>query len=419
MALPDELLDELLSAHLDGVTSDDERARVEAMLRDDASVRERMQHLENDRDAVRKAMGGRVSAPDSILAMTMQSIAEQAPAVSPAAASESTGFGSAGNRHRPLIWIAAVAASMLFVAWIASRGFDHADEPTPIAEVEQDGNPEPKLPEDRIAAANVAEDEAIEATSDGPIGDVADPSADERRMEPMLVESGVPSPGEASMPISPTLVEGEKDSRGAKIAMDASPDSREVAELPNLMPGVQSLRFLMVVSIERTEQGRDSDAFTRALADANIEVGEERPVSEALVGAAMAGKSEPAAGRDLAGESPEVLLLESPAKKLDLLVQRLARDRENISSVGLNLITSQDEALISVYDAVCASDPTQVRHQGRTVPLKGDSDVFDVWTSALAGRDFRPIESAEGLTIGMSGSEVGEDPMSNLLLLVK
>ncbi|MEL6111068.1 MAG: zf-HC2 domain-containing protein, partial [Planctomycetota bacterium] len=47
MALPDEILDELLSAHLDGVLSGDERARVERMLESDPAIEARFETLKS------------------------------------------------------------------------------------------------------------------------------------------------------------------------------------------------------------------------------------------------------------------------------------------------------------------------------------------------------------------------------------
>ena len=53
MALPDELLDELLSAYLDGAASSDECARVEHLLERDPSVAAHFQSLVDQRAQLR------------------------------------------------------------------------------------------------------------------------------------------------------------------------------------------------------------------------------------------------------------------------------------------------------------------------------------------------------------------------------
>src|SRR5690606_29610706 len=56
MSLPRELLDELLSAYMDGELSADERARVEQMLAADPELRESLRLLEEQSEAIRRSL---------------------------------------------------------------------------------------------------------------------------------------------------------------------------------------------------------------------------------------------------------------------------------------------------------------------------------------------------------------------------
>ncbi|MEM0925638.1 MAG: hypothetical protein AAGJ83_06345 [Planctomycetota bacterium] len=407
MSLPDELLDELLSAHLDDALTDDERARVETMLVEDPDVRTRFDTMKSDRDAVRTAFHSTnrcFSAPEPMLESVLGAIERERP-------SEKVRLAAGITPRRVMTWAVALAASVLFIAWFARPVADDRDD-VAVAQVGEVAPEIVALPEEDLDKQ--APTPRTDVAAPGRLADANTPS--ETRVETEEI------PDVES--VSPVIQDGSE----TKIAMGSTPDPANggTGSITNERPtrrdpsaGSLGMQFLMVIRVERTDQGRQSSAFVDALAAANIEIGEERPVSEALVGAAT---SKVNAAKLSEAESREVMLLESPMTKLDGLIQELARDRENIRGVGLSMISANDSELLSVIESVRASDPTRVRHQGRTNTITSDSDAFDVWTSVLADRDFIPLTSGDAIqamTPSTSGSTESEDPMSNLLILVE
>ncbi|MDV6032042.1 MAG: hypothetical protein F9B45_18510 [Phycisphaera sp. RhM] len=428
MALPEELLDELLSAHLDGALSGDERARVEQMLSDDPAISQRLEGLKRQRDAFRQALLATPKLPDGFADQVVQAAIDRAEAEElrsdhPLRLAASGSFVAPHSdrtfsKPRLVAMVAGLAASVLFIG-LAVKEFSGSamtqpEDPllvtSPQPTVDQPETVNPIRPVDPMAAPT---SDAIAVSEDSLEDSVAKPAPD---------SLDVPRPD-----LSP---ETQPESNGPMLA-DANPTTRTPsvedapalsgADTPETAPlvALRPLNMLMVVEIKQSEAGRQTGAFDQALAEIQIAESEERRVDEALA-RAVAPQTDADASAD---QSPRALLLESPAKKLDRLVMRLVSDRDGIEAVGFSAISVQlDAPLLRSIESVRTVDPTKIRHQGQIVPIVSDADeVFDAWVQQLADRPFIPVrgEQEAQLISSQPPSESGPDPMANILFLVR
>ncbi|MEO1617236.1 MAG: hypothetical protein AAFV88_15405 [Planctomycetota bacterium] len=383
MSLPDELLHELLSAHLDDALSGDERARVETLLSESETARNRFADLQRDRLEIRQALTLSATAPPDFAVRVMDSIAEKAP--QPVA--------QTASRRSPILWVVGIAASLLFVGWLIRS---------------QEIGPQP----DGLLAGN----DGVPVENSDPLTSDVEPETEPARATDQMVAAELvdePLPAELDKETA-----GEGQPKVESVAM--SPDTADVSAPEKPRRPVERIiaeptQMLMVVRVKRTELGRQRDSFTEALASAGIEIGEERPVSEELVLSVAPNTGD--GGEVLNEYRPEVMLLESPIKKLDVLISKLVSDSEGVESVGISLVASNDAALLSVYDAIRADDPTEVQHDGRGTPVTGESRAFKAWAEKLSDRAFMPSNSGMGVP-SLSAAKPGNNPMSNLLILV-
>lgn len=439
MALPDDLLDELLSAYLDGATSRDECARVEQLLHDDAAVAERFEIMQQNRQAVQKSRLTGPKLPRDFAATVIaaaiergesESLPESHPLRRAGAQSTkqatirpvATEATSASQSH-PGRWIALVAglaASVLFIGILAKQLTDgDPTEPPPLIAQSADGNAEAP-PTDPIIDGNAADSGPQLADSGSPDAGVA---SEERSgnasiaAEPMVADASTPAAdaatGDTETPDPSAMV-----ARSENTAMDLERrDPNTVNALAANAP--TELSLLTVIKVALTDDGRSIDAFDGAMSKVEIAYGEEREVSDTLALVAL-GRPDTSQMSDTVDAMPtRVLLLESPAKKLDLLVNELISDRENVASVGFGLITATADApLLRSINAVRVENPTEVQHQGIGSPLVGQSDsVFSSWSGRISNRSFAPLDQSMPISATVPGN--GPNPMANILFLVR
>ncbi len=398
MALPDELIDELLSAYLDGAASGDERARVEQFLRDDPAIAERFRQMREIRNAFRESRSGGAGLPEDFAERVLSAAIDRAesealPADHPlrqAAAEPVVRVGSDRTVTRRIAWIVGLAAAVLIAA-LVSRGFD--------------GQPPAPIDPPRIAQND-------------------DSSAGEPAVDRAAVDRAAATPEMSPQTAETMLADSDRDSKTMPESMDAvesapapaMPERSAAAEqTPALAAVSKPLQMLMVVEVTLTEAGRDVDAFRQALSAAQIEIGDEREVDEQLARTAI---DEVVDEETLDQPSPRMLLLESSAKKLDLLVSELATKREHVQALGFTVISvATDPALLRAIEAVRVSDPTKIRHGDIGVPLSGASErVFAAFSGRLSDRQFAPMEDAKMVA---AVADNGPDQIASILFLVR
>ncbi|QEG00975.1 hypothetical protein Mal15_50510 [Stieleria maiorica] len=438
MALPEELLDELLSAHLDDALSSDERARVDQILRDDPAARERLVAIERQRKSFRDAMLAVPKLPDGFADTVVQAAiaraeAEELRSDHPLRLAANDAFvapqpARSFSTPRLVAMVAGLAASVLFIGLVVrqysgdvpNRPSDNELVAAPQVIPEQDTVPDPEDLLVPLVTPEAMSDSIIGnvATDQDPVPPVADPLEDVRPeaapvMQPVPTEQLADASSNAPVTDLP-VTEATGPDTGA---MPATPDTQSFVAL-------KPLSMLMVVEIKQSEAGRQTGAFDRALAEIQIMESDERRVDEALARAVV-----PQPGSEAPiDEAPRALLLESPAKKLDRLVTRLVSDRDGIEAVGFSAISVQlDAPLLRSIESVRTVDPTKIRHQGQVVPIVSDADdVFDAWVSQLADRSFIPIQGEQEAQLlsaqapgGGQLDDNGPDQMANILFLVR
>jgi anti-sigma factor RsiW len=423
MALPEELLDELLSAHLDDALSGDERARVEQMLSEDPTIEQRFESLRRQRQEFREAAFAVPKLPEGFANKIVQAAIDQAQAeglrtdhplqlaAQKALVSRTSADSFSGPRLVAVL--VGLAASALFVVGLLANKYssDSRDSQIAIATIEQPienrtvtdpshsaiavTDPIPASAKEREPLVPPGPETAIASS------DVVSSNNDARSIDDSPIDLEAIEP-ELSQPM---LAEAS-DAASPRVVNDGSP-SNPVAEAAEPAP----LSMVMVVEVKQTKNGRLIDAFNTALVNAQIEVSEERLVNMNLARMVDNGPSEKSSDSG----SSQVILLESPAKKLDLLVNRLFSEPENFSSVGFSLLS--DAPLLRPINSARRIDPTEIRHEA--FPIGNQSEqVFDAWANQLGDRVFAPMQdSAVAKTVVTSST--GPDQISNILFLIR
>ncbi|OYP36971.1 anti-sigma factor family protein [Rhodopirellula sp. MGV] len=430
MALPDDLLDELLSAYLDGAASSDECARAEQLIDSDPEVAERFQAFIEQREHLQAiARSNQQTAyrlpanfADNVVAAAIDHVKSQSgidhhPLL--VADQELRPAGRSDSRisaRSITIGVAALAASVLFAIGVLR-------EPAP--------SDHPAIAENSPAPQETAE----HSQSDSP-----------SPVTEMLAESesqgNADSQGSTSEPL-PAIDEAGTTEIEPMIAMDA-PSSAATIDTPDREPieasveqspaTLRPLNTLLVIKVELTEAGRTADSFSQATNTLQFQTSEERPVGNDLAAAANRESGE----SDL-GAPQRVLLLESPAKKLDLLVNALANDRDHVASLSFSLLYAEHDApILKAVNAARLPDPTRIRHQGRSTPLVGEGNDASVglWQDEFGDRVFAPITPTTAAMVSSMGSgqplelptnaadldgSLNEEPdqMANILFLIR
>ncbi len=430
MALPNDLLDELLSAYLDGAASSDECARAEQLIADDQAVAERYQSLVDQRDRLRELASQRRQTPyrlpnnfaETVVASAIDRvkseggdenhpllIAERNSDITPANRAHAKGI-------QPVLAavFVALAASLLFVFFAPKRPDVHNAEQIAQSQPEVTATPD----ESAIASNDTVGHTAAaggDVSPDGATFETMEPgrqsdSGESETAEPAI--EGVAADRGNSMIESPRGTEPEPQIASSADGESVAKDDRkptDVRTVPAETPtAVAPLNMLMVVKVELTDAGRSENAFDEATSTLRFELTEERPVNAAL---AAAVEADSARGESEAGELSQdgrVLLLESPAKKLDRLINTLASDRGRIDSVSFSLLSaSHDAPILKAVNAARLPDPTRIQHEGRGIPLVGADSAenqFAAWQNQLADRQFAPITPATASMVSAMGT---------------
>jgi len=300
MALPDELLNELLSAYLDGAASSDESARVEQLLRDDAAIAERLEQMRELRVVVQRSRRATPALPRDFAASVVDTAIARAeseelssthPLRRVAAQKTALPPGTSNWTSARLIAIvASLAAAVLVIGLVAQTEQDAERSDSPPGTEESLANGlavENSLPKNVIGEQSQPE----ESRSEGSLAENTPPEEPDKG-QALLADSGMRSKPSESTPTQ------NRD----------KPTSQSDSSLAT---AAKPLQMLMVVEVELTEAGRSVEAFNQALSNVQIEIGDEREVSDQLAQAAI---DQVADEQTLNQPVPQLLLLESPAK---------------------------------------------------------------------------------------------------------
>ncbi|KAA5546977.1 hypothetical protein FYK55_00725 [Roseiconus nitratireducens] len=443
MALPDELLDELLTGHLDDALSGDERARVEQMLRDDPSLRQRLQRLREQISETKQAAWPPPELSDGFADQVVQAAIDHArdqglPDEHPLRRAESGTLHVEpaatprfhGGTERRTGWVIAatlgLAASIVFAAFVlqdrAQRQEPNSRPGTLLADQDPTSVSERDAAGPMIDASGDRVADAGSAASTTEAGAQPLPDAESGLASVDRTPSGAAmEPGRADEPaatLDRPAMEAVAESSVTNVPQDRAADDDAPKNAASAAQ-IQPLQSLLVIRVQLTDVGRAADPLEDALASAAIETGAEQPIGDALAGVIP---SDDAAQNATESEGERVVLLQAPAKKLDRLIQQLIADGNGVASVQFSLIS--EAPLLRSVDAVRseAIDPTEIRHAGKSWPIVGGSNpAFDVWSNRLGSRAFIPMDAQTGSkAVRMAaGSDDGPDVMEHLLILIR
>ncbi|MEL7338545.1 MAG: hypothetical protein AAFN70_20320, partial [Planctomycetota bacterium] len=315
------------------------------------------------------------------------------------------------------------AASVLFAGFVTKQLYFPGDDDKSVntladLSVEEgpksgdDVMPAPLPPTDVPGENAVNHSMVAEAGSDPASSSSANP----------VTEIAAANPGE-SPKTAPEDVEVMPPSGGNNLLADVSDSAPQgdPAMDSSTVAAVKPQQMLMVLQVRLTEEGRRTKVFESNLETVGITEGEARRVGQEF---ATAARSNQVKDADADASSNRVLLVESPVKKLDLLVNRLVTDRKCVKSIGFSLITAETAdgaALLEPLRSIGKIDPTQVRHEGAMFPLESESDEWmESWSEDLSNRFAIPFSDDRENSLSLSaGNTGGPDPVSRILVVIR
>lgn len=412
MSLPPEILNQLLSGHLDGALTADERARVEQLLADDPAVREQymeMKELSESLKLLDRSNSSRLDDGfvDRVLAGAVNEAASEGLSddhpVMMLAQQPSVPLNLAPT-GMPVIWkvaggLVAIAATVFVAVAVLTP-----PENNNIANSE---------PVDTNSGIHVAENDSERGSVDQSNDPIIKPEADlidsprpDSKQPEMIAASDVPDGGQDSK--EPDTVEAEKPKVKAtetKIAVVPN-------DLPNKALAGLAKGIVLIYDVRLTQRGIDEDAIGVAMKESKIVVREALQINSDMVSFKHSVKK----GDDTA----KVLYLEASAKQLDNFANRLYLNEEGVQSIGFNL--SMQAPLFNLADSLHRIDPTKVKHASAWNLEDKSGASVSVLAQELIKRKFSVMKRGKNLASTMlSGTQgsIGGDVPSRIFLIVR
>lgn len=445
MSDPKPDFQQLLSDHLDGWLTGDDLGILERQLSEDAELRDLYQTMLADRDALRAVFAEEPSAalPANFARQVISEAVRRRdemvdPVTLASGVSQRSNGGvsdtadeTSGRRRNLVVGLMSTAAAALMM-W--SLWFDRETASPQVAQVTQSGQEdrprgemakEPLLAESFLAEPRLAEsgiaDSAVDAAaselpstmkvSDAIASDAiaSDPNAMVASAESLDITSDrdwVPDPSEVATASEPT----NRLDRSSTVAITQPID--------DTLSGA-----VLVYDVRLTSRGRVTSPVGQAIQRAGLPETSRQPIDRALVDAAK--------GLDTFDPESEfqILYLRASAKQLDRLFDTLLRDRDNVGSVGLSLVTNSP--ILKITDNLERVDATLVqrdektdRRGGASYQLESDGEQLAVLRRLLEDQTFLPMTPNLGTpgSVGRDASGTGEsgrDVMSRVLVIVR
>ncbi|MFG0262514.1 MAG: hypothetical protein ACF788_09005 [Novipirellula sp. JB048] len=433
MSVPKDILDSLLSAYMDDALSADERTRVEQLLHDDASVARELEQLQQirqtlqqirdqDRDLRLPADFAQTVIEATVARGRAEGLCEDHPVMR---LSEQP--SPMVTRPRTSWWrvatpLAAIAAS-LAIAFLATRPDPQevriaARDTAAPDEAREHADGAAIEPATRPAAPQVAASHADEAMRP------AAPTNLDRA--PSTTESIAAAPKSASAPSNAGGTANEAGPRKVAMARSAPPPPESAARSAATPPEtpaaaeVVAIKAILVLDVHRTMDGRATRAVQSAMEAAGVDVANRKAIDENMV--RFATENSDALPSDPAeGDTPSVLYLEAPAKRLDQFILRLIADEQGIESVQMTI--ANDPPLVGMLESLREVDPTTVTH-GSSWQLDAGAEATRALASHLRDQPFVRLDRASASMAVTGSGEVGSasegtDIVGRVLMIVR
>lgn len=421
--------DQLLSDHLDGCLDGDDLRTLNAELERNAALRDQYNGLLADQKNLREMFRQSSSTTNGVQVGLSGDFASKvvAEATRQRAAQRNVVAASlkqpASPNRRIIAGIIATAAAVLVVATLASRNWSGAE----IA---------------KNSGAEIAKND-VQSLADPVEKPATDGQLDQSEAVPVAEMFGSQLAENTSQPRSPEPAAGQPE----RVAIDATENqdasSASMDRIARNMPSRKSndagmpLDTSASVSVQRqrddsmsgavvvydvrlTTRGRVTQCIANTMKKVGMPETSRQPIDGQIVDAATSVDSFDADSKF------QLLYLRAPAKQLDRLFKILLRDRENVSSLGLALVT--DSPILKVTDNLQSVDSTLVRHEPGTASFElksKDAGELEVLRRLLDDQTFLPLAPGMPATTGLntmnpnSPAGSGLDVMTRVLLIVR
>lgn len=356
MNRPQEHVDQLLSGYLDDALTADERAEVESLLREDASIAAQYDELQSihrtlqsiakadQKRILRAGFSGRVMEA-SVARARAEGVSEDHPLirvseqptslVEHASATSWTKVASA--------WVA-IAASVA-VAFFAVQP-DQSEVAKQVSPKQNDAPPLVPRP-DTLATAG----DADSVTETVMVADAMTPDSSSKRG---FIDQAAPATVSPETEIAKQELEASPSNLAVASAMPADSAIGRSNAVASASVTTQ-LDVVLVIDVELTELGRATGAVRQAMRTSSILRSDQQTVGARAVTATLV-----ASGQE-EDRAVSIFFLQAPAKRLDQFYLRLLADEAGVASVGMTVATNIP--ISGTIDSVDI-DPADVKHDG-------------------------------------------------------
>ena len=373
MSVPKEILDQLLSGHLDGALSNDEKKQIEQLLRDDPNVARELDGLRGLRKSMREItrIDSKVKLDDGFADRVLSAAVARAKAEGLGEEHPLIRLTEKPSRPEPkpiprlriASTIVALAASIA-VAIVVLRQPENdgvavvqpqSSPPTETVAVEQSGL---SVPEASTPGISIPEISAPEL-NENPV--LRNGARDKGSEAFAMSDAGAPSTPDNVHAKSegPRIASAVKPPLG-KQPSTFEPSKADIETLKQMQGMVVRGAPLLVIKVKRTELGKSTRCVHGLLKSSGLDESKEKELTAEMVGflAESADKNTTA----------RAMFLTASSKKIDVFVNRLFADTAGIKTVGLSLTPSR--AIVQVANLIAPRDPKLVRHSS-SLELQG------------------------------------------------
>lgn len=421
MSAPVPDFDQLLSDHLDDRLDETQTQMLRESLRKDPALRSQFSAMQSDRIAMREIFST-PSAPSPGLprGFSKRVLAESrrrrlntnAPA-EPVLLNDS----HRGVRRRLVAGGLITAASLLIVFSLSQFGRGPSDTTPTVAQNQTDS----ELLAERSVQSPASVSLAEQKNKVQPLVASAEPGAQSAR--PAAPDSSARNA--KLMDISP------KPSRDTVASADLPADDDLAGAAQDRMPSVSMsddekkplldaafTGAMMVYDVRLTSEGRERGVVTKTIQRNGLGDAHRQPIDRDVIAAAKQANTFDEDAQY------QVIYLQAPAKKVDRVFLDLLKDRQQVESVGLALVT--DTPLLQVAGRAVQVDPTQVQHdRPLSLELGGSGEngaELETLRELLGEQAFMPLSEPDNLenasdTEALSNS--GNDVLTRVLILVR
>ncbi|TWU03477.1 hypothetical protein [Neorhodopirellula pilleata] len=393
---------QLLSDHLDGWLAGEDLETLQKQLHDDAGLREQYEAMLGDRKALRAMFSQphpKSLPPDFARTVAAQAARRRDEVDGLNAPASPTETHRSWRRRMVIATVVATAAAVLAMISIPSGV---GITPPRLANSESGLTGVMPLLPNGDSKTNDSDPSSLERSTLIPMEQLADASVDSDSPVASKRPNAMPDVAEQTKPEERIASIPSKEPRSIASTGTGQPETRRAMDVSTAVaisqtPDDTLSGAVLVYDVRLTSRGRITQPLSLAMQRVGLAETTRQPIDRSLIEAA----------KSVDTFDPEsnfqVLYLRASAKRLDRLFESLLRDRENVSSVALSLVT--DSPILKLTDNLERVDSTLIRREDRGVVRQraasyqlesNEGSELAVLRRLLDGQTFVPV--TPGLT---------------------